>query len=214
MVSNGVASTGKAGADFGGIVVKADSPIKSAKDLVGHSVAVNSLQNIGDTTIKASVRKDGGDPKGVKFVELAFPDMGAALAAGRVDAIFVVEPFLTAAKGQNGRVIAWNYVDPAPDLTVAAYFTSQQMIASNPDLVKRFQAAMSESLQYANDHPEEVRTVLSTYTQIAADVAAKITLPKWPAKVNEQSVQTLADLAVGDGLIKQSPNIAELLPSS
>lgn len=59
MVSNGVASTGKDGADFGGVLVKADSPIQSAKDLAGKTVAVNTLKNIGDTTVRASVRKAG-----------------------------------------------------------------------------------------------------------------------------------------------------------
>src|SRR5689334_8371369 len=109
MVSNGVASTGQIGKDFGGTVVKPDSPIKTAADLAGKTVAVNTLKNIGDTTVRATVRKAGGDPKAVKFVELAFPDMPAALQAGRVDAIFEVEPFVTAALGTGARMVAANY---------------------------------------------------------------------------------------------------------
>lgn len=35
-------------------------------------VAVNRFRNIGDTTIRASVRKAGGDPDGVEFVEMPF----------------------------------------------------------------------------------------------------------------------------------------------
>src|SRR5689334_7201589 len=109
MVANGVASTGEVGKDFGGTVVKKDSPIKTAADLAGKTVAVNTLKNIGDITVRATVRKAGGDPKAVKFVELAFPDMPAALQAGRVDAIFVVEPFVTAALGTGARMVAANY---------------------------------------------------------------------------------------------------------
>jgi NitT/TauT family transport system substrate-binding protein len=212
VVSNGVNSTGVADKDYSGVVVKADSPIKTAKDLAGHSVSVNTLKNIGDTTVRASVRKAGGDPKAVKFVELAFPDAPAALQAGRVDAIWVVEPFLTAALGQGGRLVAANYVDTAPNLTVAAYFTSKQLIASKPDLVKRFTEAIQQSLEYADAHPDEVRAVLGTYTKITPDVAAKLVLPKWPAQVNKDSVQTLANLAVGDGLLDKAPDLAALLP--
>ncbi|WP_327005473.1 ABC transporter substrate-binding protein [Dactylosporangium sp. NBC_01737] len=212
MVSNGVASTGKDGADFGGVLVKADSPIQSAKDLAGKTVAVNTLKNIGDTTVRASVRKAGGDPATVKFVELGFPDQPAALAAGRVDAIWVVEPFVTAAKAQGARLVASNYVDAAADLTVATYFTSQELIAKNPDLVKRFKEAMAESLAYAAAHPDEVRAIIGTYTQIAADVTAKITLPAWPAEINKASVQTLTDLAVQDKLLDKAPALDELLP--
>jgi NitT/TauT family transport system substrate-binding protein len=212
IVCNGVTSTGVADKDYSGVVVKSGSPVKTAADLAGKTVAVNTLKNIGDTTVRASVRKAGGDPKAVKFVELAFPDMPAALQAGRVDAIWEVEPFLTAATAAGGRMVAANYVDAAPNLTVATYFTSVALTKSNPDLVKRFTEAMNESLTYADAHPDEVRQVLATYTQIAVDVAAKIVLPKWPTDINRPSVQALADLAVGDGLLTKAPDLNALLP--
>jgi ABC-type nitrate/sulfonate/bicarbonate transport system substrate-binding protein len=180
VVSNGVASTGKDKADFGGVVTR-EASIKTAGDLAGKRVAVNTLKNIGDTTIRASVRKAGGDPSSIKFVELAFPDMPAALQAGRVDAIWVVEPFLSTSLAQGGRLVASNYVDTAPDLTVAVYFTSEQLIKNDPDLVKRFTDAMAESLAYADAHPDEARQVLTSYTKIDQAVIKELTLPKWPA---------------------------------
>jgi NitT/TauT family transport system substrate-binding protein len=109
-------------------------------------------------------------------------------------------------------VVASNYVDTAPDLTVAVYFTSQQLTASNPDLVRRFTEAMNESLRYADAHPDEVRQALGTYTQISPEAAAKLILPKWPVEINRQSVQTLADLAVQDGLMERPPDLNALLP--
>jgi NitT/TauT family transport system substrate-binding protein len=212
IVANGVASTGVSGKDFGAVLVKNDSPIRTAADLAGKSVAVNTLKNIGDTTIRASVRKAGGDPSTMKFVELPFPDMPAALQAGRVDAIWVVEPFVTTATAQGARQVASNYVDAAPNLTVATYFTTDQVVSGRADLVKRFTEAVNESLAYADAHPDEVRTVLGTYTQIPADVAAKITLPKWPTEINRQSVQTMIDLAVSDKLLEKAPDLGTLLP--
>jgi len=211
VVSNGVASTGKDKADFGGVVTRDDS-IKTAADLAGKRVAVNTLKNIGDSTIRASVRKAGGDPSSIKFVELAFPDMPAALQADRVDAIWVVEPFLSTSLGEGGRLVASNYVDTAPDLTVAVYFTSEQLTKDDPDLVKRFTEAMTESLAYADSHPDEARQVLTTYTQIDEAVIQKLTLPKWPPEINRESVETLATLAVQDGLITEQPDLAALLP--
>jgi NitT/TauT family transport system substrate-binding protein len=211
VVSNGVASTGKDMADFGGVVTRDDS-IKTAADLAGKRVAVNTLKNIGDSTIRASVRKAGGDPSSIKFVELAFPDMPAALQADRVDAIWVVEPFLSTSLGEGGRLVASNYVDTAPDLTVAVYFTSEQLTKSDPDLVKRFTQAMAESLAYADSHPDQARQVLTTYTQIDEAVIQELTLPKWPPEINRESVQTLATLAVQDGLVTEQPDLAALLP--
>ena len=121
-----IASTGVAGKDFCGVAVKKDSPIKSAKDLEGKKVAVNTLKNISDTAVRESVRKAGGDPDKVKFVELAFDQMPAALDSGQVDAAWVVEPALDHRKGQGGQVIASPLVETVPNLTVAMYFTSTQ----------------------------------------------------------------------------------------
>jgi NitT/TauT family transport system substrate-binding protein len=211
VLTNGVSSVGEAGKDFGAVVVRNDSSIKSAKDLAGKKVSVNNLKNIGDTTVRASVRKAGGDPAKVQFVELPFPDMPAALANNRIDAAWVVEPFLTQAISQGARPVAWNFVDAAPNLTVATYFTSERMIKENPDLVKRFTEAMNESLAYADTHPDEVRKILSTYTKIPADVIAKMTLPKFPTEVNRASIEQLAKLAQQDGLVKTQPDLDALL---
>lgn len=212
VVCNGNNSTGVDGQDFAALMVKGDSPIKTAADLAGKTVAANTLNNIVDTSVRASVRKAGGDPKAVKFVELPFPDQPAALQTGRVDAVFVVEPFQQAVLAQGGRKIASSYVDAAPNLTVALYFTSDQILSSNPDLVRRFTEAMKESLAYADAHPDEARAIIGTYTKIAPDVIAKVTLPKWPAEINQQSVQTLADLALSDGLLTKAADVDTLLP--
>jgi NitT/TauT family transport system substrate-binding protein len=213
-VANGVASTGVDGKDFCGIVVKDSSPVKTAADLAGKSVAVNTLKNIAETSTRASVRKAGGDPKAVKMVEIGFPDMPAALSAGRVDAILAVEPTLSTTISQGGRMISSAYVDTAPNLTVAAYFTADKTLAEKPDLVRRFTEAINESLSYADSHPDEARAIIATYTKIPQDVIAKLTLPKWPPQINRESVQALADLAVGDGLLPKAPDLGALLPAS
>jgi len=211
-IANGVASTGVAGKDFGAIVVKKGSSITSAKQLEGKKVAVNTLKNINETATRASVRKAGGDPDKVKFVELAFDQMPAALAKGQIDAATAVEPALATMKSTGATEIASPLVDVAPDLTVAMYFTSAQYAQKNPDIVKKFQEATAESLAYADAHPDEVRQIVTTYTQIPAAVLAKVTLPKWPAEANRSSIEALEKLGQQDGLFKTEPDLDKLLP--
>jgi NitT/TauT family transport system substrate-binding protein len=211
-VAAGVSSTGEAGKDFGAVVVKGDSPIKTAKDLAGKKISVNTLKNIGDTVTRESVRKAGGDATTLNFVEMAFPTMPAALEKGEVDAAWVVEPQLSTIKAAGGREVASTFVDAAPNLTVAAYFTSQKLITDNPDLVKRFTEAINESLTYADAHPDEVRASLATYTKIDEKLRASLVLPKWPTQINEASVQTLVTLGEKDGIFTGTPDLAKLLP--
>ena len=104
VVANGVASTGEARRGLRRRRREADSPIKSAKDLAGKKVAVNTLKNIGDTTVRESVGKAGGDPTTSSSSSCRSPTCRPRSQAGQVDAAWVVEPFVTIAKAQGARV--------------------------------------------------------------------------------------------------------------
>lgn len=212
VLSNGATSVGEQGADFGGVFVLEDSDVTDASGLEGLTVAINNLNNIGDTTVRQSVRAAGGDPAEVDFVELPFPDMPAALETGQIDAVWAVEPFASTIRAAGHREIASNFVDTHPDLSVAAYFTSDQRLEQDPELFEDITAALEESLAYAEANPDEVRRILGTYTEIDAQVIEEMVLPRFPARVSEESVRTLADLMVTDGLIDSAPDLAPLLP--
>jgi NitT/TauT family transport system substrate-binding protein len=211
IVSNGVSSTGVQGKDFAAVMVPGDSDIRSAKDLDGKVVGVNNQKNICDTTIRASIRKDGGDPKGMKPLELPFPDMPPALQKKQIDAACLVEPFVTIARSQGARPVASNYVDPAPDLSIAMYFTTEKLLKENPELVERFTRAMKKSMAYADSHPDEVRKILGTYTKITPDIADQITLPKFPVDVNKASTEAIAKDAQEDGTLTKPADINALI---
>ncbi|WNV86155.1 ABC transporter substrate-binding protein [Umezawaea sp. Da 62-37] len=212
VVASGVASTGEQGEDFGGVIVRADSPIRSAADLAGKRVAVNTLKNINTTTVNQVVRDAGGDPSTIQYVELAFPDIVSAVAKGDVDAGQVVEPFLTIAASQDDRQVVSNYAGTDPGLTVGMYFASRSYTSQNPKAVASFTAAVNKSMEYATAHPDEARAILATYTKIDAAVQADLVLPKWPTTIDRGPVQRLADLAQQDGLITKQPNLDTLLP--
>src|SRR6476469_3643659 len=212
VVVNGNNSTGVDGRDFGSLMVKGDSPVRSVKDLAGRKVAVNVLKNVVELSVRASAAKAGIDPNSVEYVKLAFPEMPAALANGQVDAAFVVEPFQQIVLSQGGRPVASSLVDLAPNLSVAQYFTSKRMVADNPDLVRRFTDAMTESLAYARSHEDEVRQILPTYTKIPRAVIPKMVLPKWVPEVDRDSVEATARLAQKEKILQSKPDIDDLMP--
>jgi NitT/TauT family transport system substrate-binding protein len=211
MVAEGVSSTGDPETDFCGIVVPGDSPIQSAADLAGKKVAINTLKNINEVTTRKVVEDAGADQSTINFVELPFPDMGAALQNGNIDAAQVVEPFLSSAKAQGARQVAANCAEAVDDLTVATYFTTEQYIQENPDVVDDFQAAIQEALKYASDHPDDVRRIITTYTQITEDVAAGMNLPAWPEEINVDSVKEVAELMTQYGITEETVDVDSLL---
>jgi len=209
-VTGGASSTGDPQNDVNAVLVGKGSTLKSAKDLAGKKVAINSLNNIGDTTIKTAVEKDGGDPNAVKFVEIPFPDMPAQLASGKVDAVWESEPFRSAILAQGGRILFNNLTETYPKLQIATYFTSEPIKSKNAKLVSDFVAAMNESLQYATAHPDEARAVLSSYTKLTPEVAAKVVLPAWPTALDEQSATAVGAAAKKYGTLKNDPDVKGL----
>lgn len=134
-------------------VVTADSAIQNAADLQGRTVAVNTLNNIGDVTIKAALQSEGIDPSTVKFTELAFPDMPAAVEQRRVDAAWACEPFVTQLLDRGGaRPVLDNYDKTDPNLSVASYFASKQWATKNPETLAAFKRAMHKSMVYATQN--------------------------------------------------------------
>ncbi len=84
------------------IVVLPRSPITSVAGLRGKVIAVNALQGVA-TLIVSSVLTENGVPlASVKFTAIPFPAMGTALEARRVDAAWMVDPFLTEAQVKYG----------------------------------------------------------------------------------------------------------------
>jgi ABC-type nitrate/sulfonate/bicarbonate transport system substrate-binding protein len=211
IISQGVLAGKSEEEAWADLLVLKDGPIKEPSDLEGKTIAVNTLENICEVTIKASLEKEGVDVSKLKFAEVPFPDMNAALEAGRVDAACVVEPFMSQGKAGAARGIAPFYVRTAPDLTVATYFTSQQYAEENADVVDRFVRAMNKSLTYAQSHPDEVRQVLLDYTEIPPEAAEQIKLPVWRPDLNEPTIELLSELSLKYGLIEEEPDLDELI---
>lgn len=197
--------------DYSAILVKKGSSIRDAADLQGKSIAVNTLKNVGELTIKAALEKEGADVSKIRFVEIPFPDMAAALEASRVDAVWVVEPFVTGAEAAGAMVLVRNYSATAPKLAVDAYFSSRQYIQENRDVVDGFIRAMRRSLEYASQNEQEARNAVLTFTKIPKDVVADIRLPNWQPNLNIPTVELQGKLAKKYGLVNEAPNISELV---
>jgi NitT/TauT family transport system substrate-binding protein len=214
-LASGSASTGVHGDDFLAVIVAPESPINNAKDLQNKNVGLNDLQNMGNLAMLAAVAAAGGDPKTLKFSQVNFPDMWGAIKDHRIDAALIAEPFITMARAQGAKVADSPLVDISPNLMMSLYFTTQSYAKAHPDIVRRFKAAILESLAYAQSHTEEVRKIIPTMpsrAQIDAGLAEKIVLPAWPTKINRHSTQILANLSLKDGLVSKKVDLATLLP--
>jgi NitT/TauT family transport system substrate-binding protein len=211
VVAPGTSAPDTTSKDFVGIVVRGDSRIRTPKQLEAKTIAINTLNNVNDVTDKAALEKQGVDVSKLKFTEVDLPDMEAALAARRVDAITPIEPFLTSALQAGNRLIARPYVQTKPGLEVGSYLASKQYISEHPDVVRRFAAGVRETGAYVAQHPGELRNVLATKGKVPAKLARKMALPVWHAQVDMASLQLYATLMKRFGLVKEQPSVKDVL---
>jgi NitT/TauT family transport system substrate-binding protein len=194
------------------IEVLKDSPIKAAKDLEGKTVAVNTLNNIVHLMAMAWVDKNGGSSVKVKFVELPFPQMEAALAAGKVDAISVHEPFAAAAaRRPEIRVLANPWGDVAARFLIASWFASDKWIQKNKQTAQAFVRAINRGVESIQADKEGARGAMVKWAGLNPDMVGKIGLPVFERAVSEKDIQITIDLTQKYKMIPRAIKARDLI---
>jgi ABC-type nitrate/sulfonate/bicarbonate transport system substrate-binding protein len=199
------------GADDHAIMVAGNSPLQSAADLAGASIAVNNLQNIGTVAVNAVLEDAGIDIGTIDLVELAYPDMQAALERGDVDAIWQVEPFQALSLAKGSRVLFPLFSGPMADMPVAGWLTTEQYATEHPDEIEAFRAALAESVDQLQDDRARLVELVPTYTQVPAEVVAQVALPHWDVQVDAEKLATMADLMLEFGIIDQPFDVSTMI---
>jgi NitT/TauT family transport system substrate-binding protein len=177
------------------LIVERNSAIRSAKDLAGKVVAVPGLGTGTEFATRAWLDKNGGDASTVKFIEIPYPAMPAALDAGRIDAAYVAEPFLVAAK-KNGRVLAYAEDAIARESLRTVWFATPEWTAAHPDVTSRFVAAMRETALWANQKRNQAKSaeILVKYTKIDPSLVASMIRAAYGVQLTTALIQPQIDV--------------------
>lgn len=210
IVALGVIYTGKAGH---AIVVPKDSPVTSARDLMDRTVGVNAIGGGLDwLATRAYVDKNGGDSNRVRFTEMPFSIMPEALNARRVDAAFLLEPFLSVAKRSGHRILAPAYDAISPTFLVSAFVTTADWGSAHADVARRYNDAMHQASIWANHHQDKTAEILSKFTNV--EVASLRTVARATFSEGQQDlvalVQPVIDAVSKYGLSPVTVSAADL----
>lgn len=211
MVSVGARASDDEMNDGSGQLMTRDPGIAKVADLKGKKIAINTLKGINEVAVASSLKKHGLQRGDVNLVEVPIPNMPAALKDGQVDAAMLGEPFITIAERQGAEPLPISYAGMGAGLPFAGWFTSKRYAAENPDVVKRFTAALKESMKYAEEHPDEARAALDGYLKLDPGLSGEVTLPGWNPEAGRSEIAPLARLTVEAGLIDGVGPLDELL---
>lgn len=200
--------------DFAGVFVNPSANITSAQDLVGKKLAVNTLNNTGELSIKSVLKEQGVDPAQVEFIEMPFPDMTAALQRGTIHAAWAVEPFQTQMTEAGMVKLFSNFSGRTASAPLAGIGMTDKFVKANPNTVAGFARAMEKANAELAQNPEVVRELVPTYSQTSAEVAAKMHLPVWePGFPTVERIQVWNDVMVDLGSLQAPVDLSKMIYS-
>src|SRR5438067_206743 len=152
-----IAGAANAGA---AMVVKSDSPIKTAADFRGKKIATPQLGNTQDISCRAwlkaqgfKVTQTGGD---VTVLPTNNPDQLALLQNGGVDAVWTVEPWVTRLEREAK---ARGFLEDK-DIITTWLVSSAKFLQDHRDFVKKIAAANMDLTKWIQDHEAEAQKLL------------------------------------------------------
>ena len=189
------------------------SHIADAADLAHKTVAVNLNGGIQTLTLNAVLSAEGVNPATVHYTVVSFPDMAAALMHHRVDAVDMLEPFMTQAElGEGAIPVVDQLTGPTSNFPISGVFTTGSFAARHPRVVTAFQRAMFRAQAFADTHRAAVEQILPTYIKgVTPTVAALVNLGDFPTGLDPIPIQRVADLMFASRLLPYRLEVANLL---
>jgi NitT/TauT family transport system substrate-binding protein len=200
-------------ADTFQILAAPGSHITSPAGLAGKRIAVNVKNNIQTMLTNTALQTAGVNPATVHYVPVAFPKMAQALAAGQVDAISEVEPFITASELSNGdQPVMSTCSGPTANFPMSGYFSTAKWAQAYPNTARAFQTAMARGQALADASRASVEQILPDYIKsVTPQVSAVVNIGQFPTALNETHLARVANLMISDGLVTKQFSVTPLL---
>jgi NitT/TauT family transport system substrate-binding protein len=210
IVAAGALNTAKEPAGL--IVVAKNSTIRDAKDLEGKPFAINALKTGSELVLDAWLGQNGADIAKVHTVEMPFSEMAAALQRGTVAGALMTEPALSQSLNTTVRPLANANLAIAPQYLLSAWFSTETFVRNNPDVVRRFAAAIYEAGRWANRNHNESAVILAEHAKLGADVTRMMMRVTYTDAVRLPEIQSQLDLGAKYGILTRPMVATELLP--
>jgi len=200
--------------DTSAIVVRADSGIKSGKDLEGKTVGVNTRNNVIWLYARAWIKATGGDPDKVTYKEIPHPQMEDALRQKQIDAGYMVIPYVALATAKpDFKEIGHPYSEVQLGVDVGQYLTTSKFLAEKPELATKFVRALRRGIEWynANRGKPELLEIVSGFTRIKVDLLKQIEMAPSPLAVDPPQIEKTMQLMIEHKLLRSPVEIKPLI---
>jgi NitT/TauT family transport system substrate-binding protein len=195
------------------------SKIKTLAELKGHTLGINAPLNINYLLAASVITENGIKLSQVHFPTqpIPFPEMAAELAAGKIDAAAMPEPFATAAEQQYGAVELTDLNQGATvQFPIQGYVVTRSWAEQNPGTLRAFVAALSQGQEIADTSRSAVEQAMETLNgppdgQVPPIVAAVMAVNIYPTSIDKIRIQRVADVMYQFGLLRTEFNVTPMI---
>ena len=210
VIAAGALNTSRA--PSGWVVVAKNSPIQSAKDLEGKTVAINGLKSSSENPMDAWLAKNGADVTKVHRIEMPSAQMPAALARGTIDAALILEPaYSTGLQHGDIRLLANPTGAMRSVYLQTAWFTTKQYATQHPDVVKKFAEAIYSAASWANAHQSESGAILTAHSKLNPDIASTMSRVQYARSIQLYEIAPELDIGYKYGRLSRPVSPTELV---
>jgi len=157
-----------------GILVGADSPIKTVADLKGKTLAVTTTGSLTEWLAKQMAIQEGWGADGIKTAALGTFDASfAALEAHQIDAVVaaVEAGYRMEEKGSGKLLIGLDRY--APNFITHVVYARDALVKDNPDLVKRFLQGFFATIHFFKTNRDATIAIGSKVLDMSPTAMAK-----------------------------------------
>ncbi len=202
------------------MLVAANSPIRSIKDLQGKRIGCGpGPQNLA---VARGILAANGI-KGVRINQLPLDQHIAALKSGSLDAVYTLEPTGTIGRlAKATRVLETGVVsryilgDPQAPWFGGSATLSTGFIKANPQVARRYLAAYRRGVEEVRKNPTQARLFLDKYTPLKDELARTVPLPGYkmydemtPADIRQ--FQKFANFLRDQKILRRDISVASLM---
>lgn len=141
-----------------------DSPIKTVEDIVGKTIAVNTLGAHLDYVVREALHQKGLPKDSANLIVVPGPQLEQVLRSGQVDvsAFGYWQTTFTGAALQNGGLRAvFDDTDVLGEIAGGFIVLRRDWIEAHPKEAKAFVEGSVKALDYARENPEETKAIFA-----------------------------------------------------
>jgi len=193
------------------VCVARSSSITSAKDLNGAAMgAVTVLSSMAFVATKTWLAANGADLQSIRFVEMPYASMAAAIERGTIAAASIAEPFISQLP-PTVRVLANPNDALGGRYATSAWFATQPWLERNAALARRLIPLIYDVGRWSNDHPAESAVVLAGATHLDPERARAMHRATFATASEPQSIALSLAAALKVDALSRPVGVAELM---